>query len=91
MVLHTFNPSTQEAEAGRSLLVKSDLVYKGNPGQSVPHTEIWTQKEKKKSLFFFIQSVSQVCVCVCVQAQVCMYTDMCVPEHFLEPWRACGD
>ena len=42
MVMYTFSPSTQEAEAGGSLCVL------GHPGQPGLHTETMSQKNKTK-------------------------------------------
>jgi len=39
LVVHTFNPSTREEEAGRSLEFQASLVYKGISKNSQGYTD----------------------------------------------------
>ena len=48
VVAHTFNPSIQETEAGRSLCSRSAWVTEQVPGQPWLHSETLSQKNKTK-------------------------------------------
>jgi hypothetical protein len=48
VVMHTFNPSTWEAEAGRFLSSRSAWSTKWVPGQPELHRETLSQKNKSK-------------------------------------------
>jgi hypothetical protein len=56
LVAHTFNPSTWEAEAGRSLSLRPALStdqVPGQPGLAIErNTVLKSQKKKKKALVF---------------------------------------
>ena len=47
MEAHAFNPSTWEAEAGRSLSLKPTWSIEQVPGQPGLHREILSQKQNK--------------------------------------------
>jgi hypothetical protein len=54
MVAHTFNPSTWEAEAGRSLSSRPAWSTKWVPGQPGLHRETLSRKTKKKKKLYYL-------------------------------------
>jgi hypothetical protein len=47
VVAHAFNPTTQEAEAGRSLSLRTAWSTEGIPGQPGIHRKVLSLKKKK--------------------------------------------
>ena len=69
LVAYTFNPSTWEAEACRSLLVQGQLGLQSKLQDRQNYTEILSQttKQKKRNCdFSILVDIFVVCVCVCV-------------------------
>ena len=67
MVVHAFNPSTQEAEAGRFLSSRparaiKRKIKKQNPKNPKTQNQNQTKPNQKRKLFVCVC----VCVCVCV-------------------------
>jgi hypothetical protein len=54
VVVHAFNPSTWEAEAGRFLSSRPAWSTKGVPGQPGLHRETLSRKTEKEKRFIFI-------------------------------------
>jgi hypothetical protein len=54
VVVHAFNPSTWEAEAGRSLSSRPAWSTEWVPGQPGLHRETLSRKTKKKKIIYFI-------------------------------------
>jgi hypothetical protein len=60
MVAHAFNPSTQEAEAGRFLSLRSAYSTKWVPGQPGLYRETLSRKTKKKKLKWGLRDNSAI-------------------------------
>jgi hypothetical protein len=78
-VAHTFDPSTQEAEAGGFLSSRPAWSTEWVPGQSGLHREILSRKTKgKKKRLSVCMGVDGVHVCMCV-----WHSCLCRPERGL--------
>ena len=76
VVAQVFNPSTQKAEAGRSLSSRLVWSTKQVPGQPEQHRQTQVQKQNKKvCLKYFL------CVWMCA----CMY--LCIPHACVVPLK----
>jgi hypothetical protein len=77
LVVHAFNPSTQEAEASVFLSSRPALSTKWVSGQPGLYRETLSHRKKKISVKYPI-SCSYLCVCVCVCLCVLnKYIDLC--------------
>ena len=76
VVVHAFNPSSWEAEAGRYLLVQGQHGLQSKfQDRLQSYREILSQKTQKKKIYLF-----PLCACVCM----CSHIHACLPS-FISP------
>jgi hypothetical protein len=99
MVVHSFNPSTREAEAGRFLSLR--------PARATLRNPVWKKqtkqkkKKKKKNQIkappwtldvsnhkIVLNYILCVCVCVCVYTHTCIHTYTYIYMYTHTPWRS---